>query len=367
MTTATRSATEPGKTVERSGLLHAAGAGLVAISTLLFANAQAPRTAEPVTPPARSFALSDSNDLSVTDGKAETVEYQGRKAIRLTTAQSKEEVFAFLPSTADKGIQFQDGTIEADIALKITTPPGVRMPGFVGIAFRASTDASHYDMFYLRPRNSHSEDQAMRNHSVQYVAAPGFDWYKLRREWPWIYESYTDLQPEGWNKVKIELHGRTAKLYLNGSANPSLTVNGLKGEDLRGNVALWGYSGEEAYFSNVKVTPAPAEAVTNDGEASGTWEVKFASDYGAYEGSMSLHRDGNVVKGTWSGAFGHEQPVSGTWRNGYVELTFDGTWPGEKPAPVTLTLAGWVDGDAAKGRMKAEGRADGQWTALRKK
>jgi hypothetical protein len=222
-------------------------------------------------------------------------------------------------------------------------------------------------MFYLRPRNSHSEDQAMRNHSVQYVAAPGFDWYKLRREWPWIYESYTDLQPEGWNKVKIEVHGRTAKLYLNGSANPSLTVNGLKGEDLRGSVALWGYSGEEAYFSNVKVTPAADEAVTNDGEASGTWEVKFASDYGAYVGSMSLHRDGNVVKGTWSGAFGQDQPVSGTWRNGYVELTFDGTWPGEKPAPVTLTLAGWVDGDAAKGRMKAEGRADGQWTALRKK
>ena len=30
----------------------------------------------------------------------------------------------------------QDGTIEADIAIKIIPPPGVRMPGFVGIAFR---------------------------------------------------------------------------------------------------------------------------------------------------------------------------------------------------------------------------------------
>jgi hypothetical protein len=82
---------------------------------------------------------------------------------------------------------------------------------------------------------------------------------------------------------------------------------------------------------------------------------------------MSLHRDGDAVKGTWSGAFGQDQPVSGTWRNGYVELTFNGTWPSEKPAPVTLTLAGWIDGDSAKGRMKAEGRADGPWTALRKK
>jgi hypothetical protein len=348
------------KTIERSGLLHAAGAVLVCISTFPSANAQAPPTPAPNAPAAQSLTLSDLNDLTVTGGKAETAEYQGRKAVRLATL--KEDSFAFL-----NGVQFQDGTIEADIAIKVLTAPGVRMPGFVGIAFRASTDASHYDMFYLRPRNSHSDDQAMRNHSVQYVAAPGFDWYKLRREWPWIYESYTDLQPEGWNKVKIEVHGRIAKLYLNGSENPSLIVDGLRGEDLHGSVALWGYSGEEAYFSNVKVIPAPAEAVTNDGEASGTWEVKFSSDYGKYEGAMNLHRDGNAVKGTWTGAFGQNLPVSGTWRNGYVELTFNGTWPGDKPAPATATLAGWVDGDAAKGRMKVEGRADGQWTALRKK
>ena len=361
MTTCALSAPGFGKAIELSGLLRAAGAALVATTTLLSANAQSLRTPQPIALAAQNFALTDPNDLIVTGGKAETAEYQGRKAVRLTT-QSNEEVFAFL-----KGVQIQDGTIEAEIAMKRTTPPGVRMPGFIGVAFRARTDASHYDLFYLRPWNSHADDQAMRNHSVQYVAAPGFDWYKLRREWPWIYESYADLQPEGWNKIKIEVHGRIAKLYVNGSENPSLIVDGMKGEDLHGGVALWGYSGEEAYFSNVKVIPAKAEAVTNDGEASGTWEVKFATDYGKFDGSMNLHRDGNVVKGTWSGAFGKDQPVSGTWRNGYVELTFDGTWPGEKPAPVTVTLAGWVDGDLAEGRVKAEGRADGLWTASRKK
>jgi hypothetical protein len=201
---------------------------------------------------------------------------------------------------------------------------------------------------------------------VQYVAAPGFDWYKLRREWPWIYESHADLQPERWTKVKIEIHGRNARLYVNGSADPDLIVNGLKGEDLQGGVALWGYSGEEAYFSNIKVTPEKAEAVTNGGEISGKWTVTFASDYGKFDGLMDLHRDGDAVKGTWSGAFGDGLPVSGTWRNGYVELAFSGTWPGEKPAPMTAALAGWVDGDIAKGRMKVEGRADGQWTSVRK-
>src|SRR5207248_9978332 len=120
--------------------------------------------------------------------QAEAVEYKGRKAVRLTKDAQKDG-FALL-----RGTDFQDGTIEADIALKRTTPPGVRMPGFVGIAFRARPDASRYELFYLRPGNSHADDQAMRNHSVQYVAAPDFDWNKLRREWPYVYESHADLQ-----------------------------------------------------------------------------------------------------------------------------------------------------------------------------
>jgi hypothetical protein len=211
----------------------------------------------------QSFALTSTNDLQVSGGNADAVEYQGRKAVRLT-ATKDGEVFAFV-----KGIQFQDGIIEVDIATKITTPPGVRMPGFTGIAFRARPDASHYEMLYLRPKNSLSEDQAMRNHSVQYVAAPGFDWYKLRREWPWIYESWADLQPDVWTKVKIEVHGRSAKLYIDGADKPSLVVNGLKGEDLQGSIALWGDSREEAYFSNLRIRHDKAEAIENNGEAIG--------------------------------------------------------------------------------------------------
>jgi len=333
---------------------------LAGVSAVVSANAQSRPATDSGTQAARSFALADVNDLIVAGGKAEAVEYQGRKAIRLTTEQSSQEVFAFL-----KGVQIQDGTIEADIAIKKTAPPGIRMPGFVGIAFRARTGASHYDLFYLRPFNSHSEDQVMRNHSVQYVAAPGYDWYKLRREWPWIYESYADLRPESWNGARVEVRGRIAKLFVNGPADPSLIVDGLKGEELTGGIALWGYAGKEAYFSNVRVVPAEPEGVANGGEAAGNWGVEFSSDYGKYSGSMNLHREGNLITGSWSGDFWQTLPISGTLRNGYVELTFNGTWPA-KQAPATATLAGWIDGDLAKGRMKVEGRADGQWTAKRK-
>jgi hypothetical protein len=300
------------------------------------------------------------NDLVVRDGSAEMATYKGHSAIRLTTLPGKEQVFATL-----KGADLRDGTIETEIAIHITTPPGVRMPGFVGLAFRGSAGMTHYDMFYLRPRNSHAEDQAMRNHSVQYVAAPGYDWYKLRREWPWLYESHAVLETEEWNKVKIKVEGRTARLFVNGSEEPSLIVDGLKGENLQGGVALWGYDGEEAYFSNIRVTSTAPLPVTNGSDASGKWTVDFATDYGKYHGTLDLTRMDQAIKGEWSGDFGQALPVTGTWRDGYVELSFSGTWPDPK-APSTVTLAGWVDGDAAKGRVKIEGRADGQWSARRR-
>src|SRR5437762_7510018 len=129
-------------------------------------------------PTVQRFALTNTKRLIERNVKLEAIEFKGRKAVRLTKESSKDG-FALLPVT-----DFQDGTIEADLALKVTTPPGVRMPGFIGMAFRARPDASHYELFYLRPGNSQSEDQAMRNHSVQYSAEPDFSWYRLRREWP---------------------------------------------------------------------------------------------------------------------------------------------------------------------------------------
>jgi hypothetical protein len=315
--------------------------------------------------PVQSFPLRDTVGLVMAGKiKAEAVEYQGRKAVRLAY-DGREDGIAVLPGT-----DFQDGVIEADLALKVTTPLGVRNPGFIGIAFRAKADASHYEMFYLRPGNSEEEDQAMRNHAVQYIAAPGFDWYRLRREWPWVYESHADLKPETWTTVRIEVGGRKAKLYLNGSANPALVVDGLKGENLRGAVALWGYPNEEAYFSNVRITAAAPQNVQNGSDISGTWDLRYSSDAGLLDGSLRLSRDGSKVTGIWSGALGQDCPVTGMWRDGYVELSFPGEWPKDAglgaPGPVTASLAGWIDGKSGKGRMRVERHSDGQWVATRK-
>jgi hypothetical protein len=338
------------------------GVVLLLLSAIRIGGAQQTQSAEPAVPESQTFALIDTKDLVAEPGvKAEAVEYRGRKAVRLTKEANDEAALALV-----NGAQFHDGTIEVDLATKTLTPPGVRMPGFTGVAFRAGPNPLHYELFYLRPGNSRAEDQAMRNHSVQYSSAPDFGWEKLRRQWPFIYESYADLQLDEWTKVKIEVHGRKAKLYVNGSADPSLVVDGLKGEDLQGAIALWGFTGEEAYFSNLRISNAKPEPVENGGEAAGTWDVTCGTDAGGFAGTLKLVRQDSTLVGIWSGSFGPDQAVSGIWRDGYVELTFSGTWPGQ-PGAVTATLAGWFDGDSAHGRMKVEGRADGRWSAARRK
>jgi hypothetical protein len=327
----------------------AAGAGLTAAAA-----GQPPRQVQ-------TFPLTDTQGLVARGITVEVAEFLGRKAVRLAKP-AESEGFALL-----RGTDFQDGTIEADVAVKITTPPGARMPGFIGLAFRAKPDASGYEMFYVRPGNARAEDQAMRNHAAQYTAAPRYTWYELRRAWPWVYEGHADLQLDAWTHMKIEVAGRVARLYLNGSPQPTLIVDGMKGESLRGGVLLFGYQGEEAYFSNVRITNAPPQPVRNGSDAAGAWQVMVATDAGAFDGALQLTRSGSALAGTWSGALGRNVPVTGTWRDGYVELSFTLEWPKEAgagtPGPALATLAGWFDGDSGKGRGKIEARADGVWTA----
>ncbi len=335
-----------------TGILSVSGS-LVLLCSLAFA-ADTP-------PPSQSFALTDASALALEGVKAEPGEYQGRKAVRLSIDTPDSAGYATV-----KGTNFRDGSIDVDLATNPQEPPGGGRPGFVGIAFRVDQVPSHYECFYIRPGNAVSEDQAKRNHAVQYVSEPHFGWEKLRRTWPFIYESWSDLTPLAWTHVRIEVHGRKAKIFLNQSRQPSLVVDGLKGEDLEGPVALWTYSEEDSWFANLKIENATPDATKNGADAAGTWDVRFLTDAGGLPGTFKLVRQDTSVGGFYTGALGPNQQVFGTWRDGYIELTFSGVWPDE-PGTVTATLAGWVDGDQATGRVKVEGRADGRFVATRQK
>jgi hypothetical protein len=315
---------------------------------------------------AASSSSIEAAGLEAHNVRIDTVDFLGRKAIRLTTVPPDKDGAGF---ALVRGSDFQDGTIDADVAVKITTPPGVRMPGFLGLAFRMKADGSSSEVVYLRPKNALADDQAMRNHSVQYCAEPDYGWYRLRREWPFVYESWADIAPETWIHMRIDVAGRAARVYLNGSSKPTLVVEGLKSSNLRGAVALWGYAGEESYFSNLRVTPASAAPIKNGSDATGMWAVRFFTDAGPLQGTLKLARDGDTLSGTWSGGLGENKPVTGTWRDGHIELSFPGDWPNDgrdgAAGPVTAFLEGWIDDASAKGRMRVQGRADGRWEAQR--
>jgi hypothetical protein len=199
----------------------------------------------------RSIGL---DKLELHNVKAEPVTYLGRAAVRIIDAgpEGLDDAgrLAIVPGTS-----FQDGTIEVN--LSGDTAPDARpdLRGFVGIAFRVAGDKSHFECFYLRPKNGRSEDQLQRNHSVQYISVPGFPWNKLRSETPGKYESYVDLVAGQWTRVKIQVSGSRARLYVNGAEQPTLVVNDLKQAPEQGAIALWVGPGTIAHFSGLTVTP----------------------------------------------------------------------------------------------------------------
>jgi hypothetical protein len=188
--------------------------------------------------------------------KTDVATYRGRRALRvinedgLTAAGTPAGAQAIaIVKTSD----FKDGTIEAEVVglARPGAPPTAR--GFVGIAFHVQDHGSRYESIYLRMTNARADDQLQRNHTTQYVSQPEFTWQRLRKENPGVYESYVDLDPGAWTRIKIVVAGPKATLYVNGASQPCLIVNDLKLGEAHGQVALWTGSNSEAYFSNLTV------------------------------------------------------------------------------------------------------------------
>jgi hypothetical protein len=60
--------------------------------------------------------------------------------------------------------------------------------------------------------------------------------------------------PGQWTKVKIQVAGQTARLYVNGTEQPTLIVNDLKQSLTGGGIALWVGPGTIAHFTDLKIT-----------------------------------------------------------------------------------------------------------------
>jgi hypothetical protein len=199
---------------------------------------------------AQTWPLDSTTPLSVVHAKPEVTAYRGKQGVRLVNVATAENSGSGLAAVSES--DFEDGTIEVDVAGLPREGAMQAARGFIGIAFRLQ-DAAHYECFYIRPTNGRADDQLRRNHSTQYIGEPEFPWERLRKESPGVYESYADLVPGQWTKVKIVVSGTRAQLFVNGADQPALIVNDLKHGKSRGKIALWVGPDTEGYFANLVV------------------------------------------------------------------------------------------------------------------
>jgi len=232
---------------------HLSAVGLAVVASVLTVHS----SAKPSTP-TLVYRLDSTDGLELINTTAKVIDYRGRRALHLSPLKDPpKEMMEGSMIALVTDTNFQNGTIEADVA-------GIPIPsmdpearGFIGLVFRTQPHAAKAENIYIRPTNGRSGDQLRRNHSVQYESLPDFPWYRLRKEQPGVYESYTDLEPGVWTKMKIEVDGPRAKLYVNGAAQPCLIVNDLKLPSARGQVGLWAFIPTDAYFSNLQITSEP--------------------------------------------------------------------------------------------------------------
>ena len=209
---------------------------------------------------ARQFPLENADGLTLINAAAAPVTLEGRKGLRVVA--SDEALRRYTPADGElnpmaviQGVEFSSGVIEAEIAGAPAPGAGEGARGFIGIAFRVQKDPKAYDAFYLRPTNGRADDQVRRNHSTQYISHPEWPWQRLRKETPEKYEAYVDLVPGAWTKVKIEVRGGQARLYVHDQPQPTLVINDVKsGATGSGAIALWVGPGTIAHFRNVRVT-----------------------------------------------------------------------------------------------------------------
>ena len=214
----------------------------------------------------RHYPLESADGLRLHNVTAEPATVDGKKGLRVTASEESLRRLQGMTPEAQmqaeqlasiEGLEFASGTIDAELAGAPAPGAPETARGFVGIAFRLQSDMRTYDAFYLRPTNGRADDQERRNHAVQYISHPDWPWFRLRKETPSRYEAYSDLLPGTWTRIKIEVQGERARLYVHGQEQPTLIVNDLKtGAQGKGAVALWLDRGTVAHFRNLSVHPS---------------------------------------------------------------------------------------------------------------
>jgi hypothetical protein len=203
---------------------------------------------------AQQIPLSELSRAKLKSATATVTTYRGSAAFKLIPKDPKAPGYAAGgPLAILNNIRFRNGVIEVDVSGAPAKGADESARGFIGVAFRVESE-SRFEIIYLRPTNSHADDQLRRNHTTQYSSEPDWPWDRLRKESPGVYESWVDMETGQWTHMRIVVHGTDASLYVNHALNPCLIVHDLKLGDREGSVGLWMGQDTEGYFRNLSIS-----------------------------------------------------------------------------------------------------------------
>jgi len=148
-----------------------------------------------------------------------------------------------------EGTDFAQGTIEVDVKGR-----DVLDRSYLGVAFHRKDDAT-YESVYLRPFNFRNTDAARRQHAVQYISLPQFDWPALRQQFPEEFENPVEasVAPGDWVPLRIVVDGAKVQIFAGAVKSPTLEVRKLGTLD-RGLIGLWVGNNSDGDFANLRVT-----------------------------------------------------------------------------------------------------------------
>src|SRR3954464_8451687 len=177
----------------------------------------------------------DSSAWNINAAEWRVESYQGHSALMLRDGS------AWL-----KGSNFQNGTIEFDIAFSDAL-------GFPGIAFRAATH-DDYELFYLR------ENLSGQAHATQYTPV-------LHGLYAWqiyagpLWEATARWTFDRWMHVRLMVSGARAELYVDGDSAVQV-IPRMRGPEGAGEVGFIVAPGA-ARFANLVVRPDRATPIAS--------------------------------------------------------------------------------------------------------
>ena len=130
----------------------------------------------------------------------------------------------------------------------------VLQKSFLGLAFHGKDDNT-YESVYLRPFNFRATDPDRHQHAVQYMAAPDYDWPRLRKEFPEEFENPVDqaIVPTDWVALRIVV-SQGGPDFVGPAKAPTLEVRRLGSSD-SGMIGLWVGNNSDGDFANLRITP----------------------------------------------------------------------------------------------------------------